>query len=400
MGIPRHFHHDSKVQPVDAIRAPVNPSLEQRAEDCLALVASQSPEACVRAVDSSRYRIGADGSMDEEHRVELWARARGSLELIDPDDDWIGALLSRREVARCPEEPVRAESDNGPTLPASLDAARADATVGESTHWLRTETLIIDSRGRRILARQTCHWRQRRIGSTAVVSWLPDLDLEPGVDRAGTSEIPWSGSMVLSSTASLSLAALIAEDLTSAPGPLGRRKLGAPALSITRDPQVGGVGAFDAEGTPRRYGPLLYHGVFTGLLTDRELAAEHRLSRSLGCLGQSGRGLSVVADSLVVSASSGGPGAEAMIRDVGDGLWLRGQIERTTSGLRCALAQPIANGKPHGDPGPVQLERGPLDLARAVIATSGDSRPAAIPVTGGAPLIGRAPSLQIRPPRR
>ncbi|MBT8494378.1 MAG: hypothetical protein KJO07_15085, partial [Deltaproteobacteria bacterium] len=215
-----------------------------------------------------------------------------------------------------------------------------------------------------------------------------------------TVEVQSSGAMVLSPTASLSLAALIAEDLPGTSGPPGRRKLGGPALTITRDPRVAGAGAFDAEGTPRRFGPLLYHGVLTGLPSDRELAAEHQLSRSLGCLVQSGAELVVMADSLVVAAATGGSSEESMTRDLGDGLWLRGPIERTDAGLRCGLAQPIANGEPTGDPGPLRLGRSPIELGGAVVAASGSPRPAAIPSPPGAPVIGRAPALQIRPPRR
>jgi TldD protein len=72
---------------------------------------------------------------------------------------------------------------------------------------------------------------------------------------------------------------------------LGHRRYGSTHMNVTADAtSPGGLGSFgwDDEGVPAQATPIVREGVFRGVLTSRESAAEAGLERSGGCMRASG----------------------------------------------------------------------------------------------------------------
>jgi hypothetical protein len=300
-------------------------------------------------------------------------------------------------VARVPEEPHQGTSQSGPALPGS-DAQAIAAADGELGRWRRERSLVFGTGGHHTVDEVSYHWRELGLGSTRVVSWMHGLDLAADWGGGETGDHEPRAELVLSPTAALSLAALLAEDLSAEADPamLGRRKLGSRQLTLAQDPSIVPGSRFDAEGVPRRYGPLLYHGSLVGALSDRARAAALGLSRSLGSATTGERHLVPAANALVVAANPRGASEEALVGGLSDGLWVRGPIERDGEQLHLHMTIPVKDGQPAAAAGLATIRRPARALGRGITSVGADSDPAAVWRPGSAPLVGRAAALQIR----
>jgi len=295
-----------------------------------------------------------------------------------------------------PESDQDALAQGMATLGVGLDTPAARV-------WLHRQELIARSDGTSIAQSVVTSWDEiYRFGGSLVGSVdgkalsLPP----PSTSDTGLSLEPV---VIADPTAVLSLAAASAQGLRtslSATPRLGRQSLAATTVSIERDPSVlGSLPAYDAEGVPCRYQPLIARGVAVGLLSDRSGACARGLTRSSGSLLDSGGHVAIAADALTVGASEGGPASvEELAKDVARGVLLRGpvQVVSTPDGPRVrGRASTIRDGAISNAVGPLELPD-VATLLRGVEIATANRELTAVLEGGTRPLVGRCPGLLIR----
>ena len=289
--------------------------------------------------------------------------------------------------------------------------ARGMATLGIATDnpsarvWLHRQELLMRSDGTEVSQSISTSWDEiYRFGGSLVgsVDGHPVAIPPPSTSDATIGHPPI---IVADPAAVLSLAAAAVQELRTsgaAPPRLGRQSIAAPQISIQRDPEVlASLPAFDAEGVPCRFQPLVSRGVAVGLLSDRSGAHIHELSRSSGSLLDFNDRLQVGIDALTVTGDDDGPLSLAELAgDVVDGVLLRGPVQVVSTGEGARIrgrASVIRNGEISKGVGPLELPDVSVLLKR-VQAVTQERQLAAVLEGGSRPVVGNCPAVLIHLP--
>lgn len=378
-----------------------------------------APDTVVRAV-SQRWVVAQHaGSVKKVAR-----RASDRLLLRDGSGPWVTCDLSPENATAlaqtleiddsdylCTERAQRASVTRlGAPMPTS-DAAALEMTaeilgamldIPAARVWLEQKEVIATGSGTLIEQHITTSWIEMHRFGGSLVSFMDGLSIPVPAPSSSEANVDSESNVILADpTATLSLAATVTRALRTScvPPTLGRTELASTPVSIQRDPGIHStLVAYDAEGVPCRYQPLIARGVAVGVLSDCQGARQHGLSRSSGSLFDNGEQLAVTADALTLERNEGGAAScEDMAASVGKGVLLRGpvQVVPTREGPRVrGRASSIEGGIISPAVGAIELPSIET-LLRRVRNVGAKAEIVAILDAGRRPLVGHCPPLFI-----